>query len=74
MEYPIFADTPQGADPLGSWPQYSIVGAEPPVAKKGDGGAYAARARKRKRLRLELEREDDEILTVIACMLEADIL
>ena len=75
MEYPIYADTPRGADPLGSWPKYGIVGGEPVLPKEATGGSsFAERARRRKRLRREREREDEDILAVIACMLEADIL
>jgi|GEM_PF-6178258 len=28
MEFPRYCDTPQWADPLNSWPEYSIVGSE----------------------------------------------
>ena len=70
MSYPTYCDTPQGADPLNSWPVFSIV------------GKYGGTARSRNWFLDEqntlfmdnLKREDEEITVLIMSIIQSGML
>ena len=70
MSYPTYCDNPQGADPLNSWPVFSIV------------GKYGGAARSRNWFLDEqntlfmdnLKREDEEITALIMSIVQSGML
>jgi len=76
MEYPVYCDTPQWADPLNSWPEWSIVGGESGVFIDDE---YYDLTEPRRGMKYEsfinmLKNEDEEIATLVMSIIQSRML